>query len=166
MRRLAATIACISTLAAAGLTVQAAQAATVPAPAAAVVQAQAWGGDWQGNAALDWAEAHALGCWYVYGAAGPCGSGYDCSGLVLASFAAIGISLPHSTYAMLAGNPHLHAVPLAQARRGDLLFYGSGHVEIDTIWPDTSFGALDTGTQVGWHQWGGSWRPTMAFQVS
>ena len=44
-----------------------------------------------------------------------------------------GIWLPHSTYAML-GNPHLHWIPLSQARRGDLMFYGSGHVEINTTW--------------------------------
>jgi cell wall-associated NlpC family hydrolase len=145
--------------------VQAAQAAPA-VPSAALAQAEAYGGSWQGNAALDWAEAHAAGCWYVYGGSGPCSAGYDCSGLVMAAFAAVGISLPHSMYAMLAGNPHLHRVPLSQSRRGDLLFYGSGHVEIDTIWHDMSFGAHDTGSRVGWITWGPYWAPTMAFEVS
>ena len=142
----------------------AASAASVPARA--VAEATAYGGNWQGNAALDWAVAHATGCWYVYGGAGPCGAGYDCSGLVMVAFASgAGIALPHSTYAMLA-DPHLHQIPLSQARRGDLLFYGSGHVEIDTSVPHTSFGAQQTGTQVGSHTWGGSWQPSMAFEVT
>ena len=46
--------------------------------------------------------------------------------------------LPPSTSAMLS-DPRLHRIPLSQARRGDLMFYGSGHVEINTIWyPQTS----------------------------
>ena len=31
-----------------------------------------------GNAALNWAEGHARGCWYSYGGSS-CSPGYDCS---------------------------------------------------------------------------------------
>lgn len=135
-------------------------AASTPAGTAS---AAAYGGSAAGNAALNWAEGHATGVPYVYGGAGP--YGYDCSGLVMAAFAhGAGIALPHSTYAMLS-SPRLHRIPLSAARRGDLLFYGSGHVEIDTIWHDTSYGAQHSGTVVGWHTWGYSWVPTMAFRV-
>jgi hypothetical protein len=57
-----------------------------------------------------------------------------------------GIWLPHSTYAML-NSPRLHWIPLSQARRGDLMFYGSGHVEINTIWYHTTLGRM-TGVSV------------------
>ena len=130
MRRSLAVITLLAALFAAGLAAQPAGAA-VAAPGTA--SAAAYGGSAAGNAALNWAERSAAGCWYVYGGAGPCGSGYDCSGLVMAAFAhGAGIALPHSTYAML-GSPRLHRIPLSSARRGDLLFYGSGHVEIDTV---------------------------------
>jgi cell wall-associated NlpC family hydrolase len=114
------------------------------------------------NAALNWAESQA-GKPYSFGAAGP--YAYDCSGLVMAAFRHVGISLPHSTYAML-GDPHLIRVPLSDIRRGDILFYGSGHVEFATVFHDMSFGAHDSGTTVGWIRWWpGSWQPTMAFEV-
>jgi cell wall-associated NlpC family hydrolase len=75
-----------------------------------------------------------------------------------------GIWLPHSTYAML-GNRHLHWIPLSQARRGDLMFYGSGHVEINTIWYHQTFGAHSSGQRVGWIKWGPWWHPTAAYRV-
>jgi cell wall-associated NlpC family hydrolase len=75
-----------------------------------------------------------------------------------------GIWLPHSTYAMLS-NPHLHRIPLSQARRGDLMFYGSGHVEFNTIWYHQTFGAHDSGSRVGWIAWGPYWYPTAAYRV-
>jgi cell wall-associated NlpC family hydrolase len=114
-------------------------------------------------AALNWAEAHATGLPYVYGAAGP--SGYDCSGLVVAAFAHTGITLPRTTNAMLA-SPLLIPVPLSQVRRGDLLFFGSGHVEFATAWHDTSFGAHDSGSAIGWITYGYGWVPTAAYQVA
>jgi len=111
----------------------AAVAAAAPAAQASVSHSAAtsgYGGSRAGNAALNWAERHATGCWYYYGGTG-CSPGFDCSGLVMEAFGhGAGIWLPHSTYAML-GNPHLHRIPLSQARRGDLMFYGSGHVEIN-----------------------------------
>ena len=155
-------------LAAAVLTLSVATAATAaPAARASVSHSAATsgnGGSWAGNAALNWAERHATGCWYSYGGSS-CSPGYDCSGLVMEAFGhGAGIWLPHSTYAMLS-DPHLHWIPLSQARRGDLMFYGSGHVEINTIWYHTTFGAHDTGQRVGWITWGPWWYPTAAYRV-
>jgi len=122
------------------------------------------GGSRAGNAALNWAERNAKGCWYSYGGSS-WSRGYDCSGLVMEAFGhGAGIWLPHSTYAML-GNRHLHWIPLSQARRGDLMFYGSGHVEINTMWYHETFGAHSTGQRVGYITWGPWWHPTAAYRV-
>jgi hypothetical protein len=76
-----------------------------------------------------------------------------------------GIWLPHSTYLMLASG-HLRQVPIGSAPRGALLFFGPGHVELKTRWHDTSFGAQQSGTLVGWHHWfPGSYEPTAAYVV-
>jgi peptidoglycan DL-endopeptidase CwlO len=163
-------------IAAAVLTPAAAMAATA-APAQASVSrsavtsaasasgaASAAGGSRAGNAALNWAERHATGCWYSYGGTS-CSTGYDCSGLVMEAFGhGAGIWLPHSTYAMLA-DPHLHWIPLSQARRGDLMFDVSGNVEINTGWYHETFGAHDGGQRVGWITWGPWWHPTAAYRV-
>jgi cell wall-associated NlpC family hydrolase len=115
-----------------------------------------------GNSILDTAESRA-GDWYSYGSAGP--GAFDCSGLVYWAAAQHGIDVPRTTYGMLAGSAHLVRIPLADAQRGDLLFYGSGHVEFKTIWPLTSFGAHHSGTTVGWVRWWpGGWEPTMAMR--
>jgi len=116
-----------------------------------------------GNRMLDWAEAHAYGHWYGWGGTGP--AVFDCSGLVFAAARADGVALPRTTYGMLAGSSHLYRIPLSQARRGDLLFYGSGHVEFDTAWYHTSFGAHASGQRVGWIQWSSGWAPTMAMRL-
>lgn len=115
-----------------------------------------------GDKLLNKAETKA-GVWYVYGASGP--SNFDCSGLVYWSAKQLGITLPRTTYGMLAGSSHLYRIPLSSARRGDLLFYGSGHVEINTAWHHTTFGAQQTGTRVWWHPWSGWWAPTMAMRL-
>jgi hypothetical protein len=52
----------------------------------------------------------------------------------------------------------------SQARRGDLAFYGSGHVEF-FVRPGHTFGALETGTRIGWHATNAYWHPTMFFRV-
>jgi cell wall-associated NlpC family hydrolase len=116
-----------------------------------------------GDKVLNWAVTQA-GCWYSYGSTGGCSHGYDCSGLIYAAALHLGFSVPRTTFGMLAGSAHLYRIPLSWARRGDLLFYGSGHVEIDTGWHHTTFGAQQTGTRIGWHPWSGYWSPTMAMR--
>ena len=153
----------------AGLLVPAAATAVAAAPAAQASMSHSavtsgYSGSRAGNAALNWAEQHATGCWYSYGGSS-CSRGYDCSGLVMEAFGhGAGIWLPHSTYAML-GDRHLHWIPLSQARRGDLMFYGSGHVEINTRWYHQTFGAHSSGERVGWTTWGPWWYPTAAYRV-
>ena len=80
-----------------------------------------------GNAAtvVSFAKAQ-VGKPYVYGATGP--NSYDCSGLVLAAYARIGIKLPHSTYSQIK---YGRAVSQSQLVPGDLVFSnGTGHVSI------------------------------------
>jgi cell wall-associated NlpC family hydrolase len=159
MARLAVIAALFAVLAGTG-------AAVAPAAAASparTVAAASYGGSWAGNAALNWAEAHAAGHPYCWAGAGPyC---YDCSGLVMAAFAhGAGIWLPHSTY-LIPGSPHVHQIPLSQARRGDILAFGSGHMEFDTVWYHMSFGAHHSGTLVGWRSWDAYYAPTAAYRV-
>ena len=74
--------------------------------------------------ALNWAKTQ-YGKPYIYGGTGP--GGYDCSGLVMMAYRHAGISLPRTTYQMLASK---HLVRVAHPLKGDLAFYGSGHVEM------------------------------------
>ena len=136
----------------------AATGATAPSAAASVSALPA---STPGDRVLNAAETRA-GSWYSWGAAGP--SYFDCSGLVVWAAARAGISVPHSTYSMLAGTAHLSRISLSQVRRGDLLFFGSGHVELATKWYHTSFGAHHTGTRVGWRAWNSFYAPTMAMR--
>jgi cell wall-associated NlpC family hydrolase len=76
------------------------------------------------GAVLAYARAQ-LGKPYVWAAAGP--GGFDCSGLVMASFARIGVKLPHQTGGLIGRG---RAVTRAQLRPGDLVFPSSGHVGI------------------------------------
>lgn len=113
---------------------------------------------------LDWAEAHALGHWYGWGGTGP--AVYDCSGMVYAAGRALGLwpASARTTYQMIAWlSAHARRVSVSSAPRGAIMFYGSGHVELNTSWYHTTFGAQQSGTRVGWHRWGGWWAPTLAF---
>jgi peptidoglycan DL-endopeptidase CwlO len=67
-----------------------------------------------------------LGVPYVWGGSSP--RGFDCSGLVMYVFAQIGVSLPHSSYAMFGmGTP----VSISQLQPGDLVFFsGASHMGI------------------------------------
>jgi len=68
-----------------------------------------------------------LGCPYVYGATGPCGSGFDCSGLTMSAWASAGVSIPRTSY----GQATLPAVSRSQLQPGDILeFAGDSHVGI------------------------------------
>lgn len=98
---------------------------------------------------------------YIYGATGP--QGFDCSGLVYAAYRATGISLPRTTYGML-GSWRLVRIPKSKAQRGDLAFFGSGHVEIYD-WGPWTYGAQETGTRIGFHRMNSYWHPTMYFRV-
>lgn len=109
--------------------------------------------------ALWWAERQA-GKWYCWGGTGP--SCFDCSGLVMEAYRHAGIWLPHSTYSMLSSRK-LVRIPASERRRGDLAFYGTGHVELVT-WTGT-FGAASSGTRIGWHHPSTWWHPTMYFRV-
>ena len=68
-----------------------------------------------------------LGKPYVWGGASP-STGFDCSGLVMWSFAQIGVSLPHNAAAQYGyGSP----VSRSDLQPGDLVFFdGLGHVGI------------------------------------
>ena len=163
-RRFVAAAALVAALLAPGAAVVAAAAPTAQASVSHSAAISSAGGSLAGNAALSWAERHASGCWYYYGGVG-CSPGYDCSGLVMEAFGhGAGVWLPRSTYTMLS-SPRLHRIPLSQARRGDLMFYGSGHVEINTAWHDATFGAHNWGQRVGWVTWGPWWYPTAAYRV-
>lgn len=88
----------------------------------------------QAGKAVAYAEAQ-IGCPYVYGATGPCNSGFDCSGLMLASWGYAGVSIPRVSYDQMGSLP---AVPLhtssgkfttAYLEPGDILgFAGNSHV--------------------------------------
>jgi cell wall-associated NlpC family hydrolase len=65
-----------------------------------------------------------LGTPYVWAGAAP--GGFDCSGLVMYAYAQVGVSLPHSSYAMWD-----YGVPVSkdQLEPGDIVFFdGLGHV--------------------------------------
>jgi cell wall-associated NlpC family hydrolase len=115
-----------------------ARAAARPADTAVTPTANDAGGAFSGGGAAPPASGKAaqaasyavsqIGVPYVWGGASP--SGFDCSGLVVWSFAQVGISLPHSSYALYNAGPH---VSRSELQVGDLVFFsGLGHVGIYT----------------------------------
>jgi peptidoglycan DL-endopeptidase CwlO len=104
---------------------------------------------------------HQRGKPYEWGETGP--YGFDCSGLVYAAYRSRGVILPRTTYGML-GSRHLVRISKAQARPGDLAFYGSGHVELYDH-GNWTYGAADAGTRIGFHLMGPWWHATMYFAV-
>lgn len=83
----------------------------------------------QGGKAAAFAVAEAqAACPYLYGGTGPCGSGFDCSGLAQAAWASAATSIPRTTYEDWAQLPH---ISLSSLEPGDLILYeGEGHVSI------------------------------------
>lgn len=113
--------------------------------------------------AYEWA-AQQMGCPYTWGGTGPCGNGYDCSGLVMQAWKHAGVTLPRTTYEMLSSR-HLQLIHWRKPKRGDLAFFGSGHVEL-VQWRYTTLGAPEPGESVRIEDWQGSdWRPTAFYRV-
>jgi len=98
---------------------------------------------------------------YQWGGTGP--NSFDCSGLVYAAYQSAGITLPRTTQEMLA-SPMLVRITKNQARRGDLAFFGTDHVEL-YAWGNWTFGAAHTGTVIGFHLMNSFWHPTLYFRV-
>ena len=72
------------------------------------------------NAAL-----RAVGVPYRWGGSSPAG-GFDCSGLVYWAYGRLGVSVPHSSYALYGLGRN---VPRSRLKPGDVLFFsGLGHV--------------------------------------
>jgi cell wall-associated NlpC family hydrolase len=108
--------------------------------------------------AFYWARSQ-YGKAYEFGGIGP--SGYDCSGLVMEAYRHAGITLPRTTYGMLSSS---HLVRVRYPAKGDLAFYGSGHVELYAHGGWT-FGAHAAGQLIGWIQFGPWWHPTAYYRV-
>jgi cell wall-associated NlpC family hydrolase len=96
---------------------------------------------------------------YEYGGTGP--RGYDCSGLVMEAYKHAGIKLPRTTSGMLGSRL---LVRVGRPQKGDLAFYGPGHVELYAH-GDWTFGAHAPGQIIGWIQWGPWWYPTAFYRV-
>lgn len=107
--------------------------------------------------AYKWAQRQ-KGHPYVWGGTGP---GFDCSGLVMMAYRHAGVHLPRTTTEMLDSRL---LVWTRHPRKGDLAFYGSGHVELFKKWGYT-YGAHDSGTDVSLIHYGWGWKPTAYYRV-
>ena len=87
---------------------------------------------------------HQVGVPYSWGGTSP-GTGFDCSGLVYASYRSIGRTIPRSSWDQLhVGRP----VGFAGLRAGDLLFTeGGGHVQL-VVSKSAAISAPQTGERV------------------
>jgi cell wall-associated NlpC family hydrolase len=102
---------------------------------------------------------------YRYGAAGP--SSFDCSGLVVWAYRQVGFSLPRTTGSMYSSSKFT-TISKNSLHYGDLVFFGTGHVELFGHWANKShtvgytFGAHHSGTTVSYRRFttGGSYHPT------
>lgn len=108
---------------------------------------------------FNWARTQ-RGCWYVYGAAGPCSNGYDCSGLVMRAWEHANVWLPHNTGQMMLSGKLIRIRP-RQARKGDIVmffYYGTAvHTGLVAYKWHWMLDAPHTGAQVGVHpivNWG------------
>jgi len=90
-----------------------------PAPAPPAPPPPAPSGSGGAQQAIAYAEAQ-VGEPYVWGAAGP--DSWDCSGLTMAAWGSVGVSLPHYSVAQYyAGTP----ISASDLRPGDLIFWGT-----------------------------------------
>jgi len=79
----------------------------------------------QAQQVVSWAYSQ-LGKPYVWGATGP--NSYDCSGLIVAAWAHVGVSIPRVSYDQMTSLP---AVSMSSLQPGDILgFAGNSHVGI------------------------------------
>jgi peptidoglycan DL-endopeptidase CwlO len=87
---------------------------------------------------------HQVGVPYSYGGSSP-STGFDCSGLVYASYRSIGKTIPRSSWDQLSvGRP----VGFGRLRAGDLLFTeGGGHVQL-VVSRNAAISAPQTGERV------------------
>lgn len=109
--------------------------------------------------AYAWAR-HQWGAPYCWGGTGGC---FDCSGLVSAAYGHVHLYFGRSTFSMLSSG-RLVWVSARNVRRGDLAFFGSGHVELVTGRHYT-YGALHSGAPVGLHRITRWWHPTAYYHV-
>lgn len=99
--------------------------------------------------AIAYAESK-IGMWYQWGGEGD--PSFDCSGLVEASYAAAGISLPRTTYEQVNSGYSVPAL-LSTLEPGDLIFYsGDEHVAI-YVGNGVVVHAPRTGVQIGYAPW-------------
>jgi peptidoglycan DL-endopeptidase CwlO len=111
------------------------------------------------KAAYLWA-ARQRGAPYCWGGTSGC---FDCSGLVMAAYQHEGLHFGRDTTEMLDSS-RLIRVGRRRAKKGDLAFYGTGHVEL-VAGRKYTLGALHSGTLVGWHRVNQWWHPTMYFRI-
>jgi cell wall-associated NlpC family hydrolase len=112
--------------------------------------------------AMAWALRR-IGCSYSFGGTS-CRPGFDCSGLVVAAYAHVGMRLPRTTYEML------HSPAIVPQRHhphpGNLVFFGDGHVTL-YYWRHVVLQAPQPGEKVQLTRWypGSSWVPTGYYRV-
>ncbi len=106
-----------------------------------------------------WA-AHQRGKPYCWGGTSGC---FDCSGLVMAAYWHVGLYFGRDTFQMLSST-RIVRESRRRALKGDLAFYGSGHVEL-VAGRRYTLGALHSGTRIGWHRISRWWHPTMYYRV-
>ena len=97
-------------------------------------------------------------CWVVPGRRATTAPGWSS-----AAYRHVHILIGRTTYDMLRSG-RLIRISRSQARRGDLAFYGRGHVEFYDH-ASVTFGAHDTGTRIGWLKFGPYWQPTAYYRV-
>ena len=103
---------------------------------------------------------------FAWGGLGP--YSYDCSGLVYAAYRHAGIVLPRDTYGMVRSR-QLERISRAQARRGDLAFYGPPGAPEHVAMVDTGnvvFSAYRPGQPAGWSQDSRWWDPDAFYRVA